>query len=167
MTSRRSSGFTLVEAILVISVIGILALATAVVIGPVLDTWALDTPLNEATDSTTFTLNRMLNEIAQIKDNTSVLTAEAGRFRFTDVTDTAIDYQISGGNLVRNADILARGVQTLTFTYYDVNGAALAVPAVSPAVTDLWRVQIRVTVQKDGRSVTLDSQVHPRNFPRG
>lgn len=166
MRPGHSSGFTLIEAILVIGVIGFLAVATAVVIGPVLDMWSTETPLNEATESTSFALERMNNEIAQLKDNTSVLTAEAARFRFTDVTDAVIDYQVTGEDLMRNDDILARDIGGLTFTYYNVNNAALGAPAVSPAVTDLWRVEIDLTVERQGQSVTLNSQVRPRNLPR-
>lgn len=165
--NKKTSGFSLVETVLTMAVIGMLSAASAVVIGPVLDTWTLDTPRTEATDAAAFAMGRVVYEVAQIKDASNVLVANSGRLQFTDINDNVVDYQLSGTNLMRNADVLARGVQGLTFSYYNINSAALPSPQVSPLETDLWRVKVLITVARDGQSVTLESEVHPRNFPRG
>ena len=140
--------------------------ASTLAFQPLLDTWSLVSPLNESTDSSSYALSRISFEVSQVKDANSIVTANAGEFKFTNVSSDSIDYKLSGANLMRNADILARNVQGVAFSYYDINNAAIAAPQVSPSKTNIWRIVVKVTVQKGGQSVTLESGVHPRNFSR-
>ena len=163
---RFDKGYTLVEILLAMTLLGILVSATSLVFKPVLDTWALNVPRNEITDSSSYALSRMSSEIAQIKDASSVVIATSGRFKFTDISDNAVDYSLSGTNLMRNSNIMARNVQSLVFSYFDVNDQTLATPQVSPSSTDIWRVRLQVTTQKGGQTETMEFSIHPRNFPR-
>lgn len=162
----RNSGYTVTEMVIVISLMGLFVSAVTATFAPVLETWALNAPRNEITDATEFALSRMSYEVTQLKDSSNVLIAQGGRLQFTDVSDNIIDYTLSGTNLMRNADILSRGVQRLSLTYYGMDGAVLPSPAVSPTETDIWRIQIEITGQRDGQSVSMTSQVRPRNLPR-
>jgi len=159
-------GFTLVEVVLAITLVALMATVGAYAFSPVLDTWLIGSSRGQAANSTSYALNRMMNEIAQLKDAQSVLTATANQFEFIDVDDNTIDYSLSGTNLMRNGNILARGVQALAFSYWDVNHQSLAGPAVSPSATDLWRVSIGLTSQAGEQEVQMETQVRPRNLPR-
>ncbi len=162
----KSAGFTLIEMILVISIVGILAAAAAVGFGPVLDSWYEGESRSEAADTLAVSLSRMIEEISQMKDATSVVIAGASDFQFTDINSNSIRYRLSGNQLLRNSDIFARGVTGLTFTYWDINNAALASPTLSPSATNLWRMAVKITVVKNGQTVNLESQIHPRNLKR-
>lgn len=164
--SQKTRGFTLIELVMAITLMGLFVSAATVAFTPVLKTWSLNVPRSEITDATEFALSRMSYEMTQLKDAAGVLVAQGNRFQFIDVSDNTVDYTLSGTDLTRNSDILSRGVQSLSFTYYDVNGAVLATPQVSPSHTDIWSVQISVTGQRDGQSVSMTSQVRPRNLPR-
>ena len=165
---RRShrAGFTLIETVLAMTLLGILVAVGALAFTPVLDIWSIAGPRNEVTDSASYGLSRLSYEIAQVRDTASVLTAQSNRFRFTDVSNNTIDYQLSGTHLMRNNDILARNVQSLAFTYYDKDNNVLVSPTISPTTT-IMRIQIQTTSLLQGQSVILQSQVRPRNFPRG
>lgn len=159
-------GYTLIELVMVVTLLGLFVAASAVAFKPVLDTWSLGAPRNEVTDATEYALSRMSYEMTQLRDAASVLAAGTGRFQFTDVSNNVIDYTLSGTNLMRNGNILSRGVQTLSFTYYNVNGATLISPQVSPSPTNIWRIEVSITSERGGQSVTMTSQVRPRNLPR-
>ena len=47
-----------------------------------------------------------------------------------------------------------------------INNVVLPSPQVSPASTDIWRIEVTLSSQRDGQSVTMTSQVRPRNLPR-
>lgn len=162
----NQKGFTLIEMVLGITLMSLMIGAAALAFKPVLDVWGLTSPLNESTDITSYALSRMSFETSQIKDDTSLTVANAGRLKFTDVSNSSIDYSLAGTNLMRNADILARGVQSVAFSYYDINNTAITTPQVAPSKTNVWRIVIKMTVQKGGQSVTMESEVHPRNFSR-
>ncbi len=168
MKHRRShpSGFTLIEMVLVISLVALLSPLVFAIFLPIINSWALESQTTEATTAATEALVRITNEMAQLRDNLSVTTASASVFQFTDVNGNSLQYSLSAGNLMRNNDILARGIQSLSFSYWDVNGAALANPLVTPSITNLWRVSVDFVCQRGGQSVRMASQIHPRNLPR-
>ncbi len=159
-------GFTLVETVLVMTLIGIIGIATAVPFGPALDSWSLDSSRSEAVGTVNYALNRMAIEIAQIKNPESVTAATATTLEFTDTHDDSIEYRLVGNDLMRNSNVLARGVQGLSFSYWDVNHQPLVTPQVAPSVTDIWRVLVRLTCQSGNQTIELESHVHPRNLMR-
>jgi len=160
------NGFTLIEMVLVLSVVGLLSAAAAVGFLPVFDSWEQGESRSEAADTLAVALSRMIEEISQMKDAQSVVIAGASDFQFTDVNSNSIRYRLSGDQLLRNSDILARGVQTLTFSYWDINNAAVTSPTLSPAATNLWRMSVTISGVKGSQTVTLESQIHPRNLKR-
>ena len=159
-------GFSMIELILVMVVTGIIASVTALIFRPTLDSWSLDSSRLTETDSLSYAMNRIMDEIASIQSNTGVLTATASRLRFIGGTGATVDYQLTGSNLMRNSDILARDVQSMTVTYSNVTNAAIGTPAVSPSTTDIWKINVELVGLRDGETVRLQSAMHPRNFPR-
>lgn len=162
----KSSGFSLVEIILALVILGIFSSVASIAFQPVLDSWSLSGPKAEVTQSTLYAVNRMKSEITRIKNAQSIIEATATAFEFTDVDDTTIRYALSGGNLLRNSDILTRGVTGLTFNYWDDTNASLTTPVVAPSDTDIWRIEIKINAAVNGQDLTLATQVHPRNLPR-
>ena len=65
---------------------------------------------------------------------------------------------------MRNSDILASDVQSLSFTYYDDNGSIIATPLVNPNETDIRRIDISFEFQSSGQTLYYKSQVRPRNL---
>ncbi|MBU1134624.1 MAG: type II secretion system GspH family protein [Candidatus Omnitrophica bacterium] len=161
---KHLSGFTLIEFIVVITIVGILIVGLSTYIIKGIDLWQLITFRNEITASGRLALFRMGREIKQIKNDLSVHIASASRFKFDDVNSSSIDYQLSSSNLKRNSDILARGTSSLAFIYYDVNNAEIATPLVSPNATNIHRIKIVLEVASGDQTKTLTSQIHPRNF---
>ena len=163
---KQQNGVTMVELVLSLSLLAILGALGLWAFQPLLDSWTLGTTRSEASNHAQYGLNRMAAEITQLKDNTSIVTADASTFEFIDVDDNVIEFSLNGTNLMRNTDILARGVNSLAFTYRDVNNQVIAAPAVSPAVTDIWRILVQLEAQADTQVVTIESEIQPRNLER-
>lgn len=161
---KEKMGITLVELIMVITIVGILTTAASMYIRETIGLWRFVTFRSEVTAQVRTALIRMDREIRQLKDDLSVYTAAATQFRFDDINANNIDYQLSGNNLMRNSDILAAGVSGLSFTYYDADNNALTAPLVSPVNTDIYRINISLSIQSGEQTKTLSLEVYPRNL---
>lgn len=165
----RSRSFTLIEFIVVITIVGILTVGLSTYIIKGIDLWQLITFRNEITASGRLALFRMGREIRQIKNNSSISKAEASRFEFTDVNNNVIDYQLSSGNLTRNADDLAKNVESLKFCYYKSDDSAVCTPVCGCSVaaedlSSIYRISMEIEVSSGSETKTLTSQIHPRNL---
>jgi len=161
-------GFTLVELVIVITIVGIIAGVVGYILPAVVRGWTFKTNRNDLLSDGRLAMNRMAREIREIKDLTGVITASASQLRFLDIGDLDITYSLSGTDLNRTEDgaanVLASSVSGLSFSYYDNGGNAVAVPLVSPSSTDIRRVRLNMTLTKNGENVYLQSDSTPRNF---
>jgi len=164
----RKNGFTLIELIIVITIIGIIASVVGYILLGAVDAWTFKAKRNDLLWDARLAINRMLREIREIKNLTSVTTASSSQFRFTNINDKSITYSLSGNNLNRTKDgianILAQNVSSLSFSYYDSSGASIAMPAVNPSATDIRRVRINLTFTNGGQNFYAQSDSVPRNF---
>ena len=164
----ENKGFTLVELIIVITIIGIIAGTVGFILLSTVDAWMFKFNRADLLSDGRLALNRMVREIRQIKDLTSVTTATSSQFRFTNTGDVDIIYSLSSTDLNRTADatanVLAQDVSSLGFAYYDSSGDTISTPTVSPSETDIRRVRINLTLTKSGENVYLQSESVPRNF---
>ncbi|MDD5005479.1 MAG: prepilin-type N-terminal cleavage/methylation domain-containing protein [Candidatus Omnitrophica bacterium] len=162
---RKRKGFTLIEVILVIAILGIIAAIGVPLIISASDSLSFLTVRTEMAQSADVAMSKMLIDIRRIKNNLSVVTATASQFRFLDVANTNINYYLNGNNLMRNSDILAGNVQGLTFSYYNKNGSQLNPPTVGiGTVTNIYRVKILLTLQNGSYVFNYQTQVKPRNL---
>ena len=164
VTQKSRRGFTLIELIMVIIIVGVLTGISSLYIKETIDLWRFLTFRNEVISQERIALMRMSREIRQIKDAYSITSANAQQFQFTDSNSAPIGYLLSGSNLLRNADVLAERVSALTFTYYNKTNQIIATPQVAPNKTDIYLININMTVQSGTQSKTLKTQVYPRNL---
>lgn len=162
-TTGYGKGVTLIELIMAITIVGILAAVSSLYIKETIDLWRFLSFRSEAVSQGRMALLRMEREIRQIKDNASVSAANSSQFRFLDNNNVDINFNLSGSSLMRNADILSSGASGLTFTYYNRANQVIASPMVSPT-TNIYRIDISITIQSGGQSKTLRTQVYPRNL---
>jgi len=162
-------GFTLIELIIVITIIGIIAGVVGFILFGAVDAWTFKFNRADLLADGRLAVNRMVREIREIKDDDSVTTASSSEFRFTNAGNVDITYNLSSTVLNRTADsvtnVLAEDVSSLTFTYYDscASGATSITPTVG-ANTNIRRVLIGLTLTKNGENVYVRSQSVPRNF---
>lgn len=164
----KSKGFTLIELMIVVLIVGVITGVIGFVLLGTVDAWTLKFNRNDLLWDGRLAMNRMLREIREVKDLTSITTASSSEFRFTNTGDADITYSLSGTDLNRTADgtgnTLAEDVSSLSFTYYDSAGDTVSTPVVSPGETDIRRVKINLTLEKNGETFYLQSASIPRNL---
>lgn len=174
--AQSSQGVTLIELIMVIVVVGVLAGGLSLGINEVIELWGFLTFRNEIASQGRMSLMRMGREIRQIKDNSSINVAGAMQFQFDDINDNNItycradadcNYDINGGYLCRNNNIMASEVTNLALTYYAEDNSELTnVPLSAGDRQDVYRIVIILTLSNISvtRTLTLRSQIYPRNL---
>ena len=156
------------ELVIVITIVGIVSVIIGSMLLGVVKAWTFKINRNDILWDGRLAMDRMTREIRTIKNSTSVTTASAAQFRFTDAGNKDITYSLSSTNLNRTengtANLLAENVSSLAFTYYDANGNTIATPIVSPSATNIRRVRINLTLTKNGQNVYLQSDASTKNF---
>ena len=165
---KNPKGFTLVETVIVMTIIGIVASAMGFMLLGTIKAWTFKFNRNDILWDDRLALDRMTREIRAIKNSTSVTTAQAAQFRFIDTANKDITYNLSSTNLNRTengtANLLAENVSSLSFTYYNASDIAIPTPVVSPSATDIRRVKINLTLTKNGQNIYLQSDASTKNF---
>ncbi|MFC1666756.1 prepilin-type N-terminal cleavage/methylation domain-containing protein [Candidatus Omnitrophota bacterium] len=165
---NKVNGFTLIELVIVIMIIGIITGVVGFVLLGTVDAWTFKFNRNDILWDGRLAMNRMLREMREVKDLTSVTTASSSQFRFINTDDIDITYSLSITDLNRTengvSNTLAEDVSSLAFTYFDSSGSAISTPTVSPSETDVRRVMVNLTLTKNGENVYLQSESVPRNF---
>ena len=153
----RSQGFTLVELILTMVLLGIIVVVTGILMGRSLDAYKLVSTRTETVHEARFALVRLQKELEQERQ---VTTASPQQVVFLDPTATQIDIHLTGTTIYRGSDILAENVSNLLFTYYRDNGNTTS------SAAQVRRIHIDMTVRADATSGSLQlrTDVFPRIF---
>ncbi len=154
-------GYTLVEMVLTISILGIVGMVTAFVLVESMKVYARTGPALDASYHARHATARMTRDIRDMADTSSITTFTSTALTFDDRAGNTLDYDLSEGNLLRNGDLLAKGVTSLAFTYWKSDGTAATVAA------DLYLVEIDLTVQTATQPYRLRVLVFPRNLGPG
>lgn len=169
--SRGGKGVTIIELVVVIVIVGVLVGVSSMYIKGVIDTWQFVSFRNDLASVGKMAIIRMDREIREIKDASSVYVAGSAQFRFHDTGGNDIQFQwVSDpdpsvkGSIMRNSDILVKGVESLTFSYYDKDNNLLASPAVNPSQTNIKRISVTFKILSGSQAKILSSQVFPRNL---
>ena len=119
--SAGSKGFSTIELVLTIGILGLLALTLAPGMDSAVDSYNLFATRRQSITDIRAGLERMSREIRQLPSTSEINIKTSNRFKFELPVGTDIDYQLSGNNITRNSDILMSGISTLSFGYFDGN----------------------------------------------
>lgn len=155
---KSMKAFTLVEMIIVIVIFSILV----VIVTPVLQTGfsAYNTArdLSNSDAQSNLALERMVRDIRDIPTTAGISIMNSNQFTFIDATKTTVTYNLSGTDLMRNNQMLATGVNTLTFAYYDSLGAVTA------SASSIRYVTISLNITLNNTNTTVFTSINLRNI---
>lgn len=157
----QSKGFTLVEIVLTIAIVGIIAGVAAMIIMQGAQTYTTEQSRGEAHQQARFALERMSREARSIRScgDINAPVNPSATLSFTDITGNAIAFSVAAGNLMRGADLLASGVTTAQpFRFLDNAGSP------TTSCPGIWFIEIDLADAQGAESLQLRTRIHPRNF---
>lgn len=152
-------GFTIIETIIVLVLVGILSLVFAVYIREGFGAWQFLSGQKRITLSSRAALNRVVKELKRAKQNTNIVTHTSQEVSFLDVENNTVTFSQSGSNLLRDSDVLLKNLQDpggLNFTYLDKDGNQTAI------TSDMRVIRCRLTVVKGENKFVLESAARIR-----
>jgi len=155
---KKEQGFTMIELIMVIVLLGILAVPAAQILSTAFKSYLTAQAITEANWQGQIAMERMARDIADVASSSSVSTMTSNQFQFIDMSGNSLNYTLSGTNLMSNAQILASGVSSLTFNYYDQNGNTVTTN------TNLHVVSISLTITENQSNYNLTTSVYLRDL---
>ncbi len=168
LKNDNSRGFTLIELIMVIVLVALLGVTLSGIFNKGADSYSFIIGRKEALQDARQALFQIARDIRQIKDINNILSASESSLQFKipvyQGADQTITYSYASNALTRNDNLLADGVSSLQFGYYDLHGNQLS-GLFSPL--NIWRIQVTLSVQKGKENVTLVTQAFPRNLKFG
>jgi prepilin-type N-terminal cleavage/methylation domain-containing protein len=159
----NKKGFTLVETILTIIVVGIIAGVSGQVLMRGIDAYSMITNRKDAIQHARVGMDRMMYELLLV-DSSKLTSVSDTRIDFVDMNGSAANFRRANVygtlDLVRGNDFLAGQVALLDFDFFKSDGTSAVFP------WDVRRISIELTAQALGGygTIPLRTEVFPRNF---
>ena len=167
MKSKKTKGFTLIEAVASMLLLSFFTLGICLFMKPITDLWVLQSFQHDTALEAKLGLMRMMRDLEEVSGRGSITQAAATALDFTDSNDLAISYSLSSGTLLRNNVALIKGVSSLSIQYIGFTAGGADTVLASPTLgsnTNIRRINVTLTVTARGQSATFRSQVEPRNL---
>lgn len=152
-------GFTLIEAITVVVLIGIISSLFAFYIRETFDAWRFISGQKEIALSSRTAINRVVRELKRIKKSVNIYTHAPDEIKFKDVDNNIVTFKQSGTNLLRDSSVLMENLQDpggLVFTYLNKDGNVTAVP------DDMRAIRCKITVDTGENKFAVESAARIR-----
>jgi prepilin-type N-terminal cleavage/methylation domain-containing protein len=175
MARRRSPGWTLIEVVVALAVVGIIAAIGGRLIAGLFDSYFAARDITNSDAQARVAFERMTRELRLVRSTaaTDLDPASTAQFRFIDADGNGVCYyrNAATNQLMRSADgpstacgttsaqPLSDFVTGLLFAYYVTDGrTTTATPG------SVYYVTVRVDLQDNDARETLRATIHPRNF---
>lgn len=171
MNFRNSKGFTIIELVITMVLIGIVAYIAADAMSTGFKAFFVTDNRKEALDQARLAMERMTREIRNTRGSSDISTADATTFTFTDISGTTITFTLNAGNINRTSgttNTLATGISNSTlpsgiFSYTLTTGAVTQTPTPAERLL-IKRIKIDFKATTNNENVALQSEVWLRNL---
>jgi len=147
-------GFTLVEAIIAASIIGIIMITVAALYVQTGETTAMVAYRSEATFEAQEAVERMIDTV---RNSDELTVIESDSFEILMGPDTIkFSYDAESGDILRNGEAYASNITDFTVSYFDIDGEPVVLPE------DVSRMDISITATQDDAVKTVQTSVTMR-----
>src|SRR6266702_2222826 len=169
-SSFRSGGFTLIEAVITMIVVGVLATIGATVMSGGFRTYFLGREIAQDDAQGRLALERMSRELRAVRSTADLDISVQNQVSFTDLSGTAISYKRDSvtSQLERSQGVagtyqpLADNVSALTITYLHNDGVNAESWGGNPAL--VYYITVALTVKTSNVNLTYRTTVKPAVF---
>ena len=147
-------GFTLVEQVMVIVIIGFISLVFAVFIREGTSAWIYLSSQKNIALSTRSALLRVVREIKRMDQSSGITVCTSTEISFADIDHNVINFKQTGTQLLRNGQVLLDNLQEsggLTFQSFDNTGI------ISPNLSQISLITCRLVVTERNNRFALMS----------
>jgi len=155
---KNQQGFTLIELVIVIVILSIIAAVASQMLAQGFNAFLKAQNVTDANWQGQVALERMIRDIRTVRSANDISSSTSTTFSFVNLAGTSMTYTLSGSNLTLNGNVLASGVNSLTFTYYDQNGN------VGPSTANIHYVNIDLAIAEGNASYNLSTGVYLRDL---
>jgi len=125
----KHRGFTFIEMVISLVIMAIISIVIGNIMLQGYQNFLTANNINEADWNGFVALERIVEDIHNIRSAAAITTIQPSDFSFTDMNGNNVQYQISGSSLLRNSQTLASGIQSFSFSYLDKNGSTTSTAA--------------------------------------
>ena len=154
----KHHGFTLIEIVMVIMLIGLISMAVMRFYASSLVATQTTQNVSDALLQARLALERMVIDIRSIRSANDITVKTGTNLAFTDINNDSFNYSLSGDNLLCNSEVLASGVSSLAFAYYDKSGV------VTGTTANIRYIKITINVIKNNVNLPLSTSVYLREM---
>lgn len=154
----KVKGFTLIEVVITIVILSIIAAISSRVLAAGFNAYLINQNITNADTQARLAFGRMTRDIHAINSSSSITTATATQLAFTNINNTSITYQLSGSQLTYNSQILADGITSLAFTYFDSSGASTSV------LSAIRYITVTLGLNQGGVNYTMRTTINTMNY---
>ena len=161
MKLSKKSGYTLIEMVMILTLIAILSFGMAVFIVNSMQAWILISGWESAVTTARKAMDRMVAELRRIKKPENILVYTTAEVQFLDIDANTVDFKQSGTNLLRNTAVLATGLASpegLRFTYLNATGEVTGIKQ------DMRSIRVWLSLSSGAQRTTLESSARIRNL---
>ncbi len=172
LTAKQARGFTMIELIVVIVIMGILAAVSSKAIQAGFNSYYTGQDLTTANWLGRLALENMERNIHAVRSPADITTASSTQLIFTDESNNTNNYTFTLATKLLQYNFQGLGLQTLAnnvssfaFTYYDKTGTALTpTPLTAAQILTLRYVTINFTITFNNVIYTFRTTVNPLNL---
>jgi prepilin-type N-terminal cleavage/methylation domain-containing protein len=157
-------GFTLIEIVLVMTILSVVVTVLAGAFVSNADVFSYLVRSDDDVGELRLAVGRVSLELRSIRDRKSMEKATPTGIEFTTRSGemVSMDYSHATSELTLNGKVLAGGLGSCEFRYFDLWGNPLANPRTKPD-TNIWSIEVAASRSGPGGLAVL-SRTHPRNF---